>query len=110
MKKSAAVTEAFVICEPHLATPKQQEESPEKCEGPPVRVYSDDFIAANARVVYRQFLLEPVYKAGKATGEWRVCRRRPDGRWDLAMNVPWQAIFSSIEEALEWGKSQTNAR
>ena len=63
------VTEAFVIYEPHGAIPKPQEKPKEKPDKTCSRVYSDDLYGANARSVYRNFMMEPMFKGGIPTGE-----------------------------------------
>ena len=70
----------------------------------PPRRYPDDICSANARMDWTTHVAEPIYKDGVATGEWRVARRTK--RWDIpGKDVPWEAVFSNQEAAMDWARA-----
>ena len=68
-----------------------------KEEPTPPRKYSDHLLAANARWAFRTSFVEPVYLGGETTGDFRACRRCPDGVYEMAQ-------FTSREDAFVWAK------
>jgi hypothetical protein len=98
----------FVIYDSVAASfPKTEtKETPsEKVVVPP---WPDEGWSANCRLVRRTYIAEPIYKDGKPTGEWRVCRRRrhwPEYLCSLGRNVPWEHVFPNEEAMEEWEQS-----
>jgi hypothetical protein len=84
----------FVIYE-RAETP--QRATSERPEVPLPRDYPDHLLARNARMLFKTCFVEPVFLAGEMTGAFRACRRRPDGRLEMAR-------FASREQAVEWAK------
>lgn len=102
------MAEPFVI----LASPEvlKKEQVPPESPQVPIRVYSDELIAANARWIYKDFMVEEIHQNGKPIGQFRVCRRWPDPFWDMRLKVRWEATFETREEAVAWGKRHTDGR
>lgn len=91
-------TYAFVIYE-RPDTP--QRATSDRPEDPPPREYPDHLLARNARLMFTTSFIEPVFVSGEMTGEFRACRRRPDGQLEMGR-------FSSSEEAIAWTKRYEN--
>jgi len=68
--------ESFVIYDVCPARYKKSEPEIPSNKKVVVHHYSDEGASANARRVSMTTISEPIYKDGKATGEWRACRRR----------------------------------
>jgi hypothetical protein len=66
-------------------------------EATPARHYPDRFLELNGRSQYQHFYVEPIYRDGRRTGEYRACRRCPDGWFEMAQ-------FSTHEAAVAWGR------
>jgi len=89
--------EGFVIYGIQAWLRKEQEVPAPKTEPGPPRVYPDHLLAANARWAFKTSFVEPVYFGGETTGDYRACRRCPDGAYEMAQ-------FTSREDALLWAK------
>jgi hypothetical protein len=69
----------------------------------PERRYSDRFLELNGRSQYQHFYVEPIYRDGRRTGEYRACRRCPDGWYEMAQ-------FSTHDDAVMWGRDAMRLR
>ena len=70
-----------------------------------VHHYSDEGASANARRVSMTTISEPIYKDGKATGEWRACLRRkywPSELCSIGSKMPWEHVFRTKDAMEEW--------
>ena len=100
----------FVILDDVGATVGKSEIKESPSENIADRHYSDESLSANARRISKISIAEPIYKDGKPTGEWRVCRRRK--RWpmylcSLGRNMPWEQVVANSEALDEWEQSLT---
>lgn len=90
-------SDGFVIYGPLASRHTQWQETPEAQKAASPRDYPDHLLARNARLMFKTGFAEPVFLGSEMTGAYRGCRRRPDGRLEMAR-------FSSREEAVAWAK------
>ncbi len=76
---------------------RRQQGAPQRKQEPPPREYPDHLLERNARCAFRTGFIEPVFSGGQMTGDFRACRRCPDGAYEMGQ-------FTSREEALGWAK------
>ena len=91
----------FVIYGSRPALYKQQEETQARPGAPAARETPDYLLARNARMQFKTSFVEPVFLGGVMTGAFRACRRRLDGRLEMAR-------FASRDEAVAWAKRYEN--
>jgi hypothetical protein len=90
-------SDGFVIYEPRGALHQQPERTLAGRPAPPLREYPDHLLGRNARMQFVTCFVEPVFVGGEMTGDFRACRRCPDGVCEFAK-------YPSREEALVWAK------
>lgn len=88
--------DGFVIYDYGAAPPVRQTPPPQQqVDLPPA--YPDHVRERNARLVFENCYVEPVFSGGLPTGEFRAGRRRLQGGSEVA-------LFSTQEAALDWAK------
>jgi hypothetical protein len=90
-------SDGFVIIGLDELDRKQPKKTPEKQERTPLPEWPDYLYEQNARWEFKTCYVEPIYNGGKTTGDFRACRRRPDGRLEMA-------TFPIRDEAVAWAK------
>jgi hypothetical protein len=87
----------FVIYEPRVVLQQQPERTPAGQPATRLPEYPDHLLGRNARMQFKTCFIEPVFVGGEMTGDFRACRRCPDGVYEFGK-------FSSQEEARVWAK------
>lgn len=86
---------------------KQEKPKPELAQPPappPPRQYSDEYMSATLHLDWGTHVAYPIFKEGKETGEWRVCRLK--NRWDIpGKTVTWEAVLPDMEAARAGGRA-----
>ena len=86
---------AFVIYGLEEALQRVRKRSKET--GAPSARVSRPFARTECALCFRTGFIEPVFSGGQMTGDYRACRRCPDGVYEMGQ-------FTSREEALGWAK------
>jgi len=92
---------------PRRPVQKKSQETRLKPKAEAVPKRPDAVISASCRGVYQTHIVEPIYKDGKRTGDWRVCRTKEVNEYRFAIGdqVPWERVFPSKEEADFWAET-----
>jgi hypothetical protein len=67
------------------------------------RTYSDEQLAGVERIDWETHVAEPIVKAGRKLGPWRVARLKADSN-KYSSEISWEGEVPNRDAALEWGR------
>ncbi len=94
----------FIFVTPINPTKSKPEPVEPPVPPPPPRQYSDEYLSATLHLDWGTHVAYPIFKDGKETGEWRVCKLR--NHWDKpGRDIPWDGVLPDRDAAVAWGRA-----